>query len=91
MSGSTRDEYIRKYGYEAVAAANGELSTQMTKREAYAMAALQGILANPDISGAACKNGIGPIEFRKITSEAAFHQADAMLKASKSDVPEAEE
>lgn len=43
---STRDEYIEKYGIEAVQRANGEIPPEVTMRDWLAGMALQGLLAS---------------------------------------------
>jgi len=51
--------------------------TGMTKREAFAMAAMQGLLAN--IEFPTCVNGVDVDEY-ELCANAAVKQADALLK-----------
>lgn len=53
----------------------------MTLRDWFAGQALTGIIANPDISKAATKNKLNVEDFRRQAAEAAYAEADVMLKA----------
>lgn len=70
---STRDDYISKYGYDAVSRANDPENTQEL-RDWFAGMALQGLLA---FEGS--QNGEDFIIKRDV--EHAYKYADAMLKA----------
>ena len=56
-------------------------STGMTLRDWFAGMAIQGILANPDISEAASKVNLSTRIFRDSCVDSAFKVAEAMLRA----------
>lgn len=53
----------------------------MTLRDYFAAAALQGMIANPDISEAMTNEGMKPFEIRHSFACSAYAQADEMLKS----------
>jgi hypothetical protein len=50
-------------------------------RELFAAFALAGMLANPDISASAAREGVTTADFRTDIATAAFGMADAMVRA----------
>lgn len=81
---STRDDYIAKYGYDAVRKANGEdyEERQEALRDWFAGMALQGIIAGKSFTHDDLQRiGLTHKELRDAQISDAYATADAMLKA----------